>query len=55
MLFKVSKTMDFAKENKKIVNRPAKTETGRTKRSDFGYLWLVAAGRGKEKGTERRV
>lgn len=53
MILKVFKIIDFAKE-KKIINLTAKIETGRTKRSDFGYLWLVAAGMGKEKRTERR-
>lgn len=44
----------FYKVEKKIIDLTARIERGRTKRSEFGYLWLVAAGMGKEKGTERR-
>lgn len=51
VIFKVFKRMDFAKE-KKSNHQPH--SQGRTERSGFGYLWLVAAGMGKEKGTERR-
>lgn len=51
MIFKVFKRMDFAKEKK---NNHQPHSQGRRERSGFGYLWLVAAGMGKEKGTERR-